>query len=90
MLTCNRSKEYLKQLGVYEGALYYSKGVYRSAENSVMRYHGEDVQFNAQSRWIIYSRVMNLVGEECSFEQFLLLDETARKIFDERAASRSP
>ena len=79
-----------EQLGIYEGGLYYSKGVYRPSDNSVMRHHGEGVQFNAQSRWIIYRRVMDLAGEEGSFEEFLLLDEAARKIFDEQAASRSP
>ena len=79
-----------EQLGVYEGGFYYSKGVYRASENSVMRHHGPEVQFNAQGRWLIYRRVMNLAGEECDFEQFLLLDEAARKIFDEQAVSRSP
>lgn len=79
-----------ENLGLYEGANYYSKGVYRPSENSIMRSTIEGMQFNAQSRWIIYQRVMDLAGEKGTFEQFLELDEPARKIFDNWVMSRSP
>lgn len=61
------------EVSCYEGAGYWSKGVYRSEENSVMR--GNVVRrFNAISRYSIYSRIMRLTGNDSSWEDFLKRD----------------
>ena len=34
--------------------------------------------YNAPSRWAIYKRIMELSGEDCSFEKFLEYDAVNR------------
>ena len=34
--------------------------------------------FNAPSRWAIYLRIMKLIGEKCTFEDFLKYDAVNR------------
>ena len=64
----------IENIGVFEGGLgNYSKGIYRSTENSVM--WDSSRTFNAPSRWAIYQRIMKLAGEECRFEDFLEYDK---------------
>ena len=64
----------VENIGVYEGGMgNYSKGIYRSTENSVM--WDTSRTFNAPSRWAIYQRIMKLAGEECKFEDFLAYDK---------------
>ena len=72
-------------LGLYEGAYLYGHGVYRPAENSMMRHN--DAPFNAPSREQIYKRVMQLSEGEnwkYDYEEFVKFDEKNRN-----AASRS-
>ena len=62
-------------IGVYEGGLArYSKGIYRPTEASIMSNPQASHRFNAPSRWIIYQRLMQWAGLECSFEDFLEYD----------------
>ncbi len=73
---------YKDLVGIYEGGALYSKGVWRPTKNSVMN---ENLGgFNAPSRWAIYKRIMELSGEEASFEKFLEYDAV------NRAAAASP
>lgn len=67
-----------ENLGVYEGAYLYPKGVYRSRQNSIMRYHWEGDGFNAPSRMAIFKRIKELGGEEFALEEFLAYDEINR------------
>ena len=60
-------------LGVYEGGLTYSYGVYRPTEESMM--NSNQTGFNAPSRQEIYFRVMEeYTGEEPSHEEFVAFD----------------
>ena len=62
-------------IGVYEGGwARYSKGIYRSTANSIMNDYQVSQRFNAPCRWIIYQRLMQWAGLECSFEDFLEYD----------------
>ena len=72
-LSDNRYKD---EVGIFEGGSLYSKGVYRPSENSMMRDNLE--YFNAPSRWAIYKRIMELSGEEASFDKFLEYDAVNR------------
>lgn len=68
-------ERYQGRVGLFEGALY-ATGVWRPSENSMMR---DDLEyFNAPSRWAIYKRIMELSGEEYSFETFLEYDAVNR------------
>lgn len=69
-------ERYKDEVGIFEGGSLYQKGVYRPSENSMMR--DEFEFFNAPSRWAIYKRIMELSGEEASFEKFLAYDEVNR------------
>lgn len=62
-------------VGLYEGAHYYGKGVWRSENNSIMREtYGTNTYFNAICRELIVKRILTLAGEEYSFEKFLAND----------------
>ncbi|MBR5282975.1 MAG: leucine-rich repeat domain-containing protein [Alistipes sp.] len=63
-----------ENIGIYEGALYYKKGAYRSTYTSIMR-DGSGTTFNAPSRWAIYKHIMEIAGEEYSFDTFLEYDK---------------
>ena len=67
----------IENIGVYEGgAAYCTFGIYRPTDYSIM--HGTNSyneDFNAPSRWAIYQRIMQLAGEEYSFESFLEYDK---------------
>lgn len=54
----NDSRYANDNLGIYEGAFTYGKGVYRSSENSMM--HSNISWFNAPSRELIYKAIMTL------------------------------
>lgn len=69
-------------IGIFEGAVYYPKGVYRATENSIMRYHSLEDRFNAPSRLSIYRRIKELSGETYSFEEFLEYDEVTRRAIE--------
>ena len=82
-------ERYKDEVGIFEGgAAYYNKGVYRPSLNSMMN---QDVEFfNAPSRWAIYKRIMELSGEEYSFEAFLEYDAVNRSRAAAAAAARPP
>ena len=67
---------YKDETGIYEGAVNFTNGAYRPSFNSMMNQNVE--YFNAPSRWAIYQRIMELSGEECSFEEFLEYDAVNR------------
>ena len=67
---------YKNETGIYEGGFYYTKGVFRPSDNSMMRDNLE--YFNAPSRWAIYKRIMELSGETASFDKFLEYDAVNR------------
>lgn len=69
-----------EKLGMFEGADYYPKGIFRATENSLMRYSSGE--FNAPSRQSIYRRIMELSGEEYSLEKFLEYDEINRQRYN--------
>lgn len=68
-----KNKDYKGKVGIYEGGGYYTKGVWRPSENSIMRNLKEG--FNAPSRNAIYRNIKQLAGEEYSFEEFLQYDK---------------
>ena len=57
-------------LGVFEGGGYYSKGVFRPTENSMMRMdYAPGAVFNAPSREAIYRHIMRMgIGEDWTFD----------------------
>ena len=66
-------------LGIYEGALYYSSGVWRATKESIMHYHTGG--FNAPSREAIYYRIHKLAyGEDWKYdyEEFVKYDAINR------------
>ena len=69
-------ERYKDEVGIFEGGSLYQKGAYRPSENSMMRDTYD--YFNAPSRWAIYKRIMELSGEEASFEKFLEYDAVNR------------
>ena len=78
---------YKGEVGIYEGGALYTKGAYRPSENSMMNMNFD--YFNAPSRWAIYKRIMELSGEEASFDKFLEYDAVNRgKV--QNAAPRIP
>lgn len=60
---------YKSQVGLYEGGWDFEKGVWRSSETSLMSSSWTG-GFNAWSRYLIYSNVALLSGEEPSFAFF--------------------
>ena len=66
---------YKDEVGIYEGGLF-ARGVWRPSKNSIMNMNFGG--FNAPSRWAIYKRIMELSGEEASFEKFLEYDAVNR------------
>lgn len=76
-----------EKIGIYEGADYYPKGVYRSTENSIMRYNTGG--FNAPSRMSIFMRIKKLSGEVYRFEDFLEYDEINRQRINSQIETRS-
>ena len=72
-LSDNRYKD---EVGIFEGGALYMTGAYRPSENSMMNMDFE--YFNAPSRWAIYKRIMELSGEEASFDKFLEYDAVNR------------
>lgn len=68
-----------EDLGIYEGAVGLTHGVYRPSFNSIMRYN--EPIFNAPSREAIYKRAMKLAyGEDWQYdyEEFVKFDENSR------------
>jgi len=70
-------------LGVFEGGGYYSKGVFRPTENSMMRMdYAPGAVFNAPSREAIYRHIMRMgIGEDWTFDYdtFVEADAAGRK-----------
>jgi len=56
-------------VGAYEGAHFYSKGIWRPEQNSCM--NDNVAYFNAPSRWAQVNRIKKLAGFSYTFEQFL-------------------
>ena len=86
---------YKGEVGIFEGGALFSQGAYRPSENSMMNMNFD--YFNAPSRWAIYKRIMELSGEEPSFDQFLEYDavnrsqtQNADKRIPRRAAANRP
>lgn len=61
-------------VGIFEGGYEYCYGVWRCEENSCM--NNNVPYYNAQSRWLIVKRIMQLAGIEYSFEDFIRDDIT--------------
>ena len=69
-------------LGVFEGAIRYAYGVYRSTESSLMNTPYEGVVFNAPSRESIYKQIMRFGmgdGWTYDYEEFVAADEAGRR-----------
>lgn len=80
-------ERYTDEVGIFEGGSLYQKGAYRPSDNSMMNANFE--YFNAPSRWAIYKRIMELSGEEPSFDKFLEYDAVNRGK-GQNAAPRPP
>ena len=65
-------ERYKDEVGIFEGGSLYARNAYRPTNHSMMNDHFE--YFNAPSRWAIYKRIMELSGEEASFEKVLEYD----------------
>ena len=59
-------------VGIYEGGGTFMSGMWRSEYMSCMIDNRE--YFNSQSRYLIVKRIMDMCGEEFTFEQFLAKD----------------
>jgi hypothetical protein len=59
-------------VGAYEGGYTYDTGVWRSEPSSIM--NNNIPYFNASSRELIVKQIMNLAGENFSFQEFKLKD----------------
>ena len=83
----NDSRYANEYLGVYEGGLTYWTGVWRSTENSIMRYNTGG--FNAPSREAIYYRMHKLAyGEDWQYdyEKFVEYDAVNRNSVKSRSS----
>ena len=68
------SRYHAENLGVYEGAATFYKGVFRSSENSMMRLN--DSPFNAPSRQVLYNKVMKLaLDKDPTYDEFCDFDQ---------------
>jgi hypothetical protein len=65
--------QYSNVVDVYEGAYFYTRGVFRSEPTSCM--HNNIPYYNAISREAIVKRIMNYAGEEYSFDDFKANDK---------------
>lgn len=66
-------------LGIYEGGCTYTKGIYRSTENSMM--NDNAAGFNAPSRKAIYDRVMKEgTGNAPTYESFVDFDRQTSQV----------
>ncbi len=63
-------------VGLYEGAYYYKEGVWRPEETSCMIDNRS--YYNAPSRWLIVSRIMNIAGIDFTFEDFVKSDNAQK------------
>ena len=81
-------ERYKDEVGIFESGSLYSRGAYRPSENSMMKDNLE--YYNAPSRWAIYKRIMELSGEEASFEEFLEYDAVNRGAAAAAAAAARP
>ena len=69
-----------EDLGIFEGAKLYPKGIYRPSNNSMMRYN--NCPFNAPSREQIYKNIMKWSvgsGWNYDYETFVAADEAGRQ-----------
>ena len=83
----NDSRYANDNLGIYEGAYTYGKGVYRSSENSMM--HSNISWFNAPSRELIYKAIMTLSEGPAwtyKYEDFVTYDAINRTSTGGRSA----
>ena len=62
-----------QKVGIYAGGYEYMYGVWRSENNSCM--NNNIPYFNAQSRWSIVNRIMNLSGINFTFQDFIKTDK---------------
>lgn len=60
------------EVGIFEGGHYFDKGVWHSEKATIMA--GAGGSFNAFCRELLYKRLLNLAGEEYSFEKFIAFD----------------
>ena len=68
-----------ENIGRYEGAFTYAKGIYRPTEKSMM--HSMNAPFNAPSRQAIYNKVMMLgLGKTATFDEFVAFDRVHKPI----------
>ena len=65
---------YSNLVDIYEGGFMYSRGVFRSEQNSCM--NNNVPYFNAISRESIVRRIKKYAGETFSFEEFVANDKT--------------
>lgn len=61
------------KVGIYEGGHYYNRGIWRSEPGGIMRI-SKAGYFTAFCRELIVRRIMELAGEEYTFEKFLAND----------------
>lgn len=67
---------YKDAVGLYEGCWHYPKGVWRAEDTSIMQGSSASGGFNAPSREAIVRRIMNLIGKEFVFADFLAKDKS--------------
>lgn len=60
-------------VGAFEGAYYYSYGVWRPEASSCMI--NNIPYYNAPSRWLITEKIMKMAGRSLSFDDFLHIDK---------------
>ena len=75
-------------VGIYEGGYYFNFGVWRSEYESIMRSLSNIPYFNAIGRELIVRRIMELAGEEYSFENFLAKDSDEGRLGPNRQGTR--
>ena len=66
-------ERYSNDVDIFEGGCMYSRGVFRSEQNSCMNNYIP--YFNTISREAIVKRIMEYAGESYSFEEFVKNDK---------------
>lgn len=77
-----------EDVGIYEGAYGYVKGIYRSSEDSMM--NNNVLGFNPPSRQLLYNKVMELgLGTDPDYEEFVAFDMTTKSSTTTSSNTRS-
>lgn len=88
-----KDSRYTDEIGIYEGALGWTVGLWRPSPNSLMTNYWDELWYNAPSREAIYKRVMQQSegeGWTYDYEKFVEFDAPAREAHKKANEAESP